>query len=374
MTRIKGIFLILIAQFIGQVQVSGQQPVVTYLNRPELLEKVDICLRHTYNFSFATARDYQQELLNLTPDHPVPYFLHALIIYWENFPLTQENKKSDQFLQLMDKTVNLAEPFLASEKTYLEGVFFELFGRAFKVMFWADNGQTLKIIPELGTMYRHTLEGFRLKEDFSEFYFSTGLYNYYIEAYPQAHPVYKPLIAFMKHGDKALGLIQLNKAIQETVYLRVESLFFMSLIQLHYEEELESAAYYAKKLCADYPGNIYYKGHLIIILLHQGRFREVRKVIENMDQMENPYVTLVIETAGAFMAEKETGNLGLARKKYLRVIEMAEHLGPFTDRFQAIGYMGLSRVCEKRGLTSEARKYARMASQHTTFSYILGDG
>ena len=293
-TRIKGIFLILISQFIGQVQVSGQQLLVTYLDRPELLEKVDICLRHTYNFSFAAARDYQQELLSLTPDHPAPYFLHALIIYWENFPLTQENKKSDQFLQLMDKTMNLAEPFLSSEKTYLEGVFFELFGRAFKVMFWADNGQPLKIIPELGTMYRHTMEGFRLKEDFSEFYFSTGLYNYYIEAYPEAHPVYKPLIAFMKHGNKDLGLIQLNKAIQETVYLRVESLFFMSLIQLHYEEDLESAAYYAKQLCSDYPGNIYYKGHLVIILLHQGRFREVREVIENMNLMENLYVAMAV--------------------------------------------------------------------------------
>lgn len=374
MTRIKGIFLILISQFIGEVQVSGQQQLVTYLDRPELLEKVDICLRHTYNFSFAAARDYQQELQKLSPDHPAPYFLHALIIYWENFPLSQENKKSDQFLQLMDKTVNLAEPFLASEKTYLEGVFFQLFGRAFKVMFWADNGQTLKIIPELGTMYRHTMEGFRLKEDFSEFYFSTGLYNYYIEAYPEAHPVYKPLIAFMKHGDKDLGLIQLNKAIQQTVYLRVESLLFMSLIQLHYEEDLESAAFYAKQLSTDYPGNIYYQGHLVIILLHQGRFREVREVIDHMNLQENAYVAMVIETAGAFMAEKETGNLGLARKKYLGVIEMAERIGPFTNRFQAIGYMGLSRVCEKRGLSAEARKYARMASQHTTFSYILGDG
>jgi len=61
-----------------------------------------------------------------------------------------------------------------------------LFGRAFKAMFWADNGKSGKVVPDLRTMYKRTKEGFELKDRFVEFYFSTGLYNYYIEAYPEA--------------------------------------------------------------------------------------------------------------------------------------------------------------------------------------------
>ena len=372
MKGVKGFILILITLLTGQVCASGQQSRVTYLDRPDRLQRVDSCLRHTYNFSFPAARQFQQELQQETPQHPAPYFLQALILYWENFPLTPDHEKSDQFIELMNRTVNLSEPMITSQETYLEGIFFDLFGRAFKVMYWADNGKVFKVIPDLGTMYRHTVEGFRLKEDLGEFYFSTGLYNYYIQAFPEAHPVYKPLLAFMKGGNKKLGINQLHTAIQQSVYLRVESILFMSLVQLNYEGDLETAAFYAEQLCREYPRNIYYQGHLIVILLHQHRFQEVRKILDKMAPHQNRYAELVSETAGAFMAEKETKNLGLARQKYLRTLELADSIGPFADRFQAIGYMGLSRIYEERGLGIDARKYARTAANYTSYNFILG--
>jgi hypothetical protein len=197
------ILLILLLQstFILRAQLS-------YLERPDLLDKVKQCLLLTYNFSFQEARQVQLELAEETPGHPAPLFLEALIIYWENFPLLPENEATRQFVELMDRTVELARGFLNGENNYLEGVFFDLFGRAFKAMFWADNGRSSKVIPDLPVMYRQTKAGFELKELFQEFYFSTGLYNYYIEAYPEAHPVYKPLVAFMQGGNKKLGLEQ----------------------------------------------------------------------------------------------------------------------------------------------------------------------
>ena len=177
---------------------------LSYLNRPGLLEKVNTGLNHTYNFAFEDARKIQQELLRATPDHPAPVFLEALILYWEHFPLLPEDQASDRFVQLMEQCVQMAETLIEQEETYLEGIFFDLFGRAFQAMFWADNGKSGKLVPDLRTMYKRTKEGFGLKEDFVEFYFSTGLYNYYIEAYPEAHPVYKPLLSFMQKGVPAI--------------------------------------------------------------------------------------------------------------------------------------------------------------------------
>ena len=358
---------------IFMIRVTPARTQVTYLDRPDLLRKVDSCLQHTYRFSFSVAGKYQRELQKETPGHPAPYFLHALIIYWENFPLNPDHDRSDQFIELMDRSVHLAGSYLDSEDTYLEGVFFDLFSRAFKAMYWADNGRATRVVPDLGTMYRHTMEGFRLKEKFSEFYFSSGLYNYYIEAYPDAHPVYKPLVSFMREGDKELGLVQLNKAIQQTIYLKVESILFMSLIQLHYEEDMNTAALYAEKLYMNYPRNTYYQGHLIMILLHQGRFRKVREITKNMDNQRNIYARMVRETATAFLTEKETDQLDLARKKYLRVIELAESIGPFADRFQAIAFMGLSRISERDGQGFDALRYRRKASRYTSFNFILNE-
>lgn len=346
----------------------GQEP---YLNRSDLMDRVDSCLRHTYNFSFQRARHFQAELLKATPEHPAPHFLEALIIYWENFPLTPENKESEQFVNLMTKAVTLSEAYIEGENTHLEGVFFDLFGRALKAMYWADNGKAGKVIPDLRTMYRHTMEGFELQDQFSEFYFSTGLYNYYIEAYPQAHPVYKPLLAFMKDGDKKLGLQQLDHAIDHSIYLKVESMLFMSLIQLKYEKDLHAAVIYAERLYKGYPHNIFFQGHLVTILLHLHRYQQVREVLDAMKTQSDSYSAMVRSMAAAFMAEKEAGNLPLAEQEYLKTIELADSFGPIADVFTAMGYMGLSRIYEKNGLHNESGKYARKASKYTVYRFIL---
>ena len=346
---------------------------VSYLDRPDLLEKVEHCLQHTYGFSFAEARNIQSALASSTPGHPAPIFLEALIVYWENFPLAPSKEASKQFISLMDQAMNLSKALRENMQTYTEGVFFDLFGRAFKAMFWADNGKSTKVIPDLGNMYRYTKKGFDLQEEFVEFYFSTGLYNYYIEAYPEAHPSYKPLVAFMHKGDRELGLKQLHHAINHTVFLKVEAILFMSLIQLNYEKDLNSAAIYAERLVKDYPGNIFYQGHMINILLHQHRYDLVRNLLEETADQDDLYSEMIRTFAGAFLAEKESGEGGRARTGYIETIDMAETFGPIADIYMAMGYMGLSRLHEKEGLHKEAKDYARKASRLTAYAFILDE-
>lgn len=346
---------------------------VSYLNRPDLLEKVEHCLQHTYGFSFEEARSIQTELSSSTPDHPAPVFLEALIVYWENFPLVPSTEASIQFIDLMDLAMALAKELREDTLTYTEGVFFDLFGRAFQAMFWADNGKTGKVIPDLGNMYRYTKKGFDLKEEFVEFYFSTGLYNYYIEAYPEAHPAYKPLVAFMRKGDRDVGLEQLNHAISHAVFLKVEAILFMSLIQLNYEKDLNSAAIYAERLVEDYPGNILYQGNLINILLHQHRYDLVRNLLKHTTAQEDPYSEMIRSYAGAFLDEKESGEEIRARSGYMECIALAETFGPTADIYQAMGYMGLSRLHAKEGLQDEAKDYKRKASRLTSYAFILDE-
>ena len=136
---------------------------VSYLGRTELLEEVEICLQHTYGFSFDEAKRIQSSLSSATPGHPAPVFLEAMIVYWENFPLLPSKEASEQFVNLMDKVTEMANELMKDTLTYTEGVFFDLFGRAFKAMFWADNGKSGKVIGDLGNMYRDTKKGFDLK-------------------------------------------------------------------------------------------------------------------------------------------------------------------------------------------------------------------
>jgi hypothetical protein len=345
----------------------------SYLGRPELLEEVETCLENTYGFSFDKAKKIQSALASATPDHPAPVFLEALIIYWENFPLLPEDKASDQFVDLMDRVTEMARGLMKDSLTYTEGVFFDLFGRAFKAMFWADNGKSGKVIGDLGNMYRYTKKGFDLKEEFVEFYFSSGLYNYYIEAYPEAHPAYKPLVSFMHKGDRELGLEQLYYAINHAVFLKVESMLFMSIIQLKYEGDLNTAALYAERLVSAFPRNTFYRGHLILILLHQHNYDRVKSLLLETKDQEDSYYEMIRTLALAFMADKQSGDDISARTGYLDCIEMAESFGPFADIYKAMGYMGLSRLYEKQGLSGEAEDYARKASRYTSYDFILDE-
>ncbi len=346
---------------------------ISYLDRPDLLDRVENCLDLTYGFYFTEAKQQQLFLSNLTPDHPAPLFLDALIIYWKHYPLTPEKKESEQFIGLMEKCVQMAEAYMENDHTYLEGVFFDLFGRAFQAMFWADNGKPFKVVSDLGPMYQNTKKGFQLKEELVEFYFSTGLYNYYIEAYPEARPVYKPLVSFMQEGDKKLGLEQLEYAIKNSVYLKVESQLFMTIVQLNYEENLSSALHYIARLQHKYPRNTYYKSLLLTILLHQNNYAEARKILVSVNAGEGDYSAMVKTMGKAFLSEKFINNDLQAKKGYLETLEMADSFGPIADIYKAIAYMGLSRISEREEMDHQAKKYARMASNHTVYSFILNE-
>jgi hypothetical protein len=346
---------------------------VSYLDRPDILKHVESCLDHTYGFSFIQAKREQLFLANLTPEHPAPLFLDALIIYWKHYPLTPEKEESEQFIALMEKCVEMAEGYMDNDQTHLEGVFFDLFGRAFQAMFWADNGKPFKVVSDLGTMYQHTKEGFQLKDEFVEFYFSTGLYNYYIEAYPEARPFYKPMVSFMEEGDKKLGLEQLEYAIKHSVYLKVESQLFMTIVQLNYEANLSTALHYISRLHHKYPRNTYYKGLLLTILLHQDNYTEARKVLLTLNAEEGDYSVMVKTMAKAFLSEKFISNDLQAKKGYLETLEMADSFGPIADMYKAIAYMGLSRISIREEMDHQAKKYARMAANHTVYSFILNE-
>jgi len=354
---------------IGGTDLNRVFSQASYLHRPDLLEKVAHGLQNTYNFNFEEALSTQKELLHTTPDHPAPLFLEALIIYWQHFPLLPENPAAGSFVDLMDQCVEGADILMQNDLTYQEGVFFDLFGRAFKAMFWADNGKSGKVVPDLRTMYKKTKEGKELKDQFVEFYFSTGLYNYYIEAYPEAHPVYKPLLAFMQKGDKELGLEQLNHAINQAVFLKVEATLFMSLIQLKYEKDLNTAAIFARRLHQDYPQNTYYQGHLLTILLHQHRYEEVRELLAGMDGKSSGWSNMNRTLATAFMSEAD--RKGKSEEAYKLLLKSAENFGPIADIYMAMAYMGLSRLSRQKGLENEARKFARKAGKYTTYEFIL---
>ena len=65
--------------------------------------------------------------------------------------------------------------------------------------------------------------GFDLMHKNPEFYYTTGLYNYYREQYPESHPGYKTVVWVLAGGDKEKGLQLLHKASKEALFTKTEA-------------------------------------------------------------------------------------------------------------------------------------------------------
>ena len=92
-----------------------------------------------------------------------------------------------------------------------------------------------------------------------------------------------------------------------------------------------------------------------------------------LQDQQDPYSEMIRNLSAAFQAEQVSGNDRFAGDQYLETIEIAESIGPFADKFHAMGLMGLSRLYAQKGLQSEANRYARKASRLTSYAFILGE-
>jgi hypothetical protein len=351
----------------------GARSQVELLKRPELLEKIRAELSYTYSTDFGKARATISELEKEIPGNPVLPFMEALLLYWENFPLTPADSLSDTFLRLLDETVSKGELIVENDPENLEGNFFCLFARALSCEYWADNGKPSKVLPYLNTLYRQMLRGMDLKDKFNEFYFTTGLYNYYIEAYPIKHPAYKPIKALFHEGDLQKGLSQLQYCAANSVYVRNEARYFLMHIYLNYENDPGKASEYASGLHKEFPRNPLYAGKYAEILIYSGKYEEAENVVARLKTIPGKFAELEYSLYKGLLDEKYRKNINSAFNEYNRVIQMAHSLGDAASPLKAIAWMGLGRYYDSRNDHSAAQRFYRMAEDNSSYDYIIND-
>lgn len=350
--------------------MSGQ---TNLLENPVLLGHVKKGLDAIYSFDFEEGERQIQEVSKYTTDHPALYFLKGFEIYWKYFPLTPDSEKAPEFIEMMEECIRISRDRLDKNENDLEAIFFDLFGRSFYVMFWADNGKPAKVFPHLNILYRHTVEGFDLMHVFNEFYFTTGLYNYYIEAYPEKHPAYKPIVALFQDGDKVKGLEELKYCANHAVFLRVEAKLFLSLLYMNYENNPDSASVYAAELYNEFPENPYYAGNYLEILIYNKKYFFAPIILDRLKNDDNEFSRMQYNLFMAMYLEKYEMKYAESKKLYDIAVELSLRYGYFADHYTAMAYMGLGRYYARKGNDSKANKYFRDAGKNTAYDYVLLD-
>lgn len=299
---------------------------------------------YIYNLQFYNAREVHSKLNRLYPEHPVVILLNGMITYWENYPMLPTTPARDSFEKDMRRCIKLCESTNSSDQV-AENLLTDLCARGMLLMFYADNNLTKEVITLTTSTYRHLRRSFDLASEYTDLNFFTGLYNYYREAYPKEHPVFKSVAFLFPGGNMEIGIRQLQTASQNSVLLRAESFYSLTWIYLNYEHNYPKALYYSKSLHELFPYNLHYLALYIKNLLFIQQYDEAEKLILSANfESGNKYFQAQIAIFKGILQEKKYMNNKLSQEYYEKGIQDISRFGEYGNDYADYAYSGLSRL------------------------------
>jgi hypothetical protein len=343
------------------------------LNDTSALSLIRKNVDHIYNMQHDEANEIYSEITKAYPNHPIVYLLRGIMTYWENYPLLYTAPAHISFEEDLRQSISLAENNHNPEYE-AEYLLTNLCARAMLLMFYADNEITMEVIPLTISTYKCIRRSFDFTSASTDLYYFTGLYNYYREAYPRAHPIYKSLALLFPQGDIETGLNELKTASTKSVVLRAESCFILAWIYLYYENIFPDALYYCKTLHNKYPANELYFAMYIKNLLIMRQYDDAENLITaKPDEEAGSFLKAQLAIFRGILQEKKYNNLKLAEQHYNEGIRDLTPVGKYGNEYAAYGYFGLSRISEARGENKTRKTYRREAIRLTDYKKINFD-
>jgi len=328
------------------------------------------CVEDIYNLRFDKAHELSQKLNQSFPGNPAVYLLRGMITYWENYPLIPSSPLCISYEYDMRNCIRLCEEAGDSDD-YAEYLLANLGARGMLLMFYADNNLSDQVFPLAKTTYRYLRQCFDYTLDYPDFYFFTGLYNYYREAYPDAHRIYKLLAFLFPKGDRSKGLMELQKAATNAIILKAESYYFLSNIYVTYENNFKQAYVYSKALHELYPANPEYLADHLRNLLLAAKYDEAEGLIGSPAcESGNAFFQTQLTILNGILQEKKYKDYILAKEYYEKGLRDISAFDSYGNDYAAFACFGLSRICDINKDKQCRKAYRRRALDLTDFKTL----
>ena len=330
------------------------------LTDPTIQQTVQAILDNIYNLEFAEADGAIRQLQTRYPQHPIGPILRATQLELQYLPLHENKAATAQFVQSVNQGLALAKKMLDKDENDPEGVFFTLTAHSYLASLYNNKGESLKAVGESKRAYNYLRDGFKLMDKSPDFYFTTGLYNYYVERYPMDHSIVRPFMIFFEDGDMAKGLKQLDIATKKGIFMRPVANYYLAHIYLKHEMNPGRAVPYASYLADKYPKNPLFGMTNVEALLLAGRYAEARPYLQRLRQMPNKLVPLAVNTFAGLLAEQADKNDQEATEAYELALRFPPNT-PYTKEYHAFAYAGLARIAARANDRNRARLYYKKA-------------
>jgi tetratricopeptide (TPR) repeat protein len=327
-------------------------------------------MKKMYNWEFQEAEALIAQLGKGIEGHPVEPFAKAMLLYWKHVPIDFTAETHKRHVALLEEASAAADRILEEDEKDLEGIFFKMASRSLLMKHLADEGESMKAASEAKGVYRLIKEGFDLKDEFVEFYFTTGLYNYYREYYPERYPAYKPIAFFFHSGDKEEGLEQLVFTARNAVFTSAEAYSYLTYIYLRYEQDHQHAVRYIQELVKLYPRNLYFAVMHAEVLFLSKRYGEARAVAERIKaQAPDSYYRAVAALLSGMLLDQEGKHDG-ALAQYKQAESLSKTMRYRFYEQKVYLYYGLSGAYARKGQHEQAKHYYKLAKEYDANGYL----
>lgn len=233
---------------------------------------------YIYNIEFDKAEKCFREVVRRYPQHPVGYFMDAMVDWWKITIYRDTKKFESSFLSKIDKVIQVSEAEIARDPTDVMPVFFKAGAIGYRARLYAQNEEWLKAAKDGAEAYSMMVRCYELAPGNHDIMLGTGIYNYFAAAIPEKYPLVKPIMTFFPRGDKQIGILQLKAAANKALYANVEAK--VVLLQLFYSFEKNSweAMAIAEDLSISYPNNPYFHRYLGRTYVRMGMLDKFEKV------------------------------------------------------------------------------------------------
>ena len=325
---------------------------------------------YVYNFDFINADRVSAELRKSYPGHPINFLFQGMITYWKNYPLVTTSPARESFEDDMRKSIELCDNN-KDPANKAEILLINLCARGLLLLFYTDNDLSFEVFPIAASTYQCIRQSFDFTAHYSDFYFFTGVYNYYREAYPEAHPVYKTLAFLFPRGSKVLGLQHLGIVAKNSIILKAEAYSFLTQIFISFENNYQQATFYSKSLHKLYPDNPDYLGSYIknLLLIKQYDAAE-KEIISSVAFLKNPFFQAQVIIFRGILQEKKYHDLKKAQELYLKGIKDISVFRSYGEEYAAYAYFGLSRISKLNGDPDNEKIYRKLALKLADFKNI----
>lgn len=337
---------------------------------PEMYKAIREGTTFLYNFEFEKAQIHFLQIKKKYPAHPAYSFSQALILFTKNFPIKQGHADYQKFNYFVNDCLKKSDVLLKQHPNNADGIFFSLTANSYLALMHSLSKDYLGAISSAKKVYSFMKQGFALKKSFPDFYYTSGLFYYYAEQYPETHPMVKPLMVFFENGNRAQGFLELNVAMLKGIYTQQEAEILLSYLYLKYENKPAKSLEYSERFYYNYSNNPMALAKYIEGLLLTEDYDKAKELLPKLTVTQSEFFKMVAELFAAMLEEKRSKRLEVAKAQYTKVLQLLTASVYKTDDQQSFCYLGLGRIAEAQGDRKKAFTYYKKALEITEYEGV----